>query len=158
MKGKTMDLSTSTSAEATRPSRGFTLIELLIVIAVIAIIAAIAIPNLLESRKAANESSAINYMRTWVTAQEMYREKIGHYADSDDQLVQEGFIGADRGDGIGYRFSIDNRRGSLWEWWGRGNPVQPGVTGDRYFYIHSDGVIRFATNGPATRNHPPIGR
>jgi prepilin-type N-terminal cleavage/methylation domain-containing protein len=153
-----MGLSPSKSADATRPSRGFTLIELMIVIAIIAIIAAIAIPNLLESRKSANESSAINYMRTWVTAQEMYREKHGYYADADNQLVQEGFIGADRGDGIGYHFSIDNEAGSRWEWWGRGNPVRPGVTGDRYFYIHTDGIIRFATNGSATRNHPPIGR
>jgi prepilin-type N-terminal cleavage/methylation domain-containing protein len=44
--------------------KGFSLIELLIVVAIILIIAAIAIPNLLKSRMAANESSAVGTLRT----------------------------------------------------------------------------------------------
>ena len=39
--------------------KGFSLIELLIVVAIILIIAAIAIPNLLRSRIAANQASAV---------------------------------------------------------------------------------------------------
>ncbi len=39
--------------------KGFSLIELLIVVAIILIIAAIAIPRLLQSRIAANQSSAV---------------------------------------------------------------------------------------------------
>ncbi|MGH8569063.1 MAG: prepilin-type N-terminal cleavage/methylation domain-containing protein, partial [Gammaproteobacteria bacterium] len=39
--------------------KGFSLIELLIVVAIILIIAAIAIPNLLQSRQRANETSAV---------------------------------------------------------------------------------------------------
>ncbi len=42
-----------------RCTKGFSLIELLIVVAIILIIAAIAIPNLLQARIAANESSAV---------------------------------------------------------------------------------------------------
>jgi len=47
---------------------GFSLIELLIVVAIILIIAAIAIPNLLRSRMAANEASAVGSIRTMNTA------------------------------------------------------------------------------------------
>src|SRR3989338_9360178 len=48
--------------------KGFSLIELLIVVAIILIIAAIAIPNLLKSRMAANESSAVGTLRTISTS------------------------------------------------------------------------------------------
>jgi type IV pilus assembly protein PilA len=44
--------------------KGFSLIELLIVVAIILIIAAIAIPNLLRSKMAANEASAVASLRT----------------------------------------------------------------------------------------------
>ncbi len=52
--------------------KGFSLIELLIVVAIILIIAAIAIPNLLRSRMAANEASAVGSIRTINTAEVTY--------------------------------------------------------------------------------------
>src|ERR1700693_522886 len=48
--------------------KGFSLIELLIVVAIILIIAAIAIPNLLRSKIAANEASAVASMRAYNTS------------------------------------------------------------------------------------------
>jgi type IV pilus assembly protein PilA len=51
---------------------GFTLIELLIVVAIILILAAIAIPNLIQSKIAANQASAAENVRTITSASIIY--------------------------------------------------------------------------------------
>lgn len=61
---------------------GFTLIELMIVIAIIAVIAAVAIPNLLEARKAGNEAATIGALRTVGSAQALF-----HDGDLDGDLA-----------------------------------------------------------------------
>ncbi len=138
-------------------STGFTLIELLIVVAVIGIIAALSIPNLTESKKAANEKVAIIYMRSWTAAQELYHTRFGVFADADNQLYDAGLVnGHDPADSHGYNFSIDNGSKSLNTWRGSSRPDVPGETGSRWFYIDHTGVIRWSTSGSADTSSPPL--
>jgi prepilin-type N-terminal cleavage/methylation domain-containing protein len=83
-------MNTLSKGDFMRNQKGFSLIELLIVVAIIGIIAAIAIPNLLKSRQAANEASAIGSCRTVGTAQATYMSTQGRGRDFCDTLANLG--------------------------------------------------------------------
>src|SRR5947207_12630474 len=90
--------------------RSSDLIELLIVVAIIGIIAAIAIPNLLASKRAANEGSAIASLRTMTGAEATYQSTkgAGQYGSLTD-LQTEGLIDSVLGAGTksGYAYTVD---------------------------------------------------
>ncbi len=67
--------------------RGFTLIEMMIVVAIIAILIAVAIPNMVGSRKAANEKSALGELRTIATALETYFIREDEYPNDENSAL-----------------------------------------------------------------------
>jgi len=156
-----------------RKSKGFSLIELLIVVAIILIIAAIAIPNLLRSRIAANEASAVQSLRTLTTVNHTYNSTYGlGYAPSLASLGPPGAgvaptaAAADLIDSVfaggvksGYTFTYTPAAavgGIIYSYTVNADPVAVGTTGQRYFFTDQSSVIRFNTAAKASATDAPL--
>jgi len=158
-----------------RRQRGFSLIELLIVVAIILIIVAIAIPNILRSRIAANQASAIESLRIIATAEVNYFSTYGNgfalslaylgpppagqLASSTAAGLIDDALASQVKSGYSFFYQPGDQDGSgrYYGYTLQANPVVFGQTGGMYYYSDQSHVIRGNTSMPAGSSDPAVG-
>jgi type IV pilus assembly protein PilA len=145
--------------------KGFSLIELLIVVSIILIIAAIAIPGLLKARISANQASAVESMRTIMTAESSYQSSYGNYAPTlvalggptaaacapgvpptaaqfcfIDSNLSNASTAATGKSGYFFTYTVGGGNSTFTL---NADPIAPGQSGDMHYFADQSLVIRF---------------
>lgn len=157
--------------------RGFSLIELLIVVVILLVLAAVAIPNLLRSRMSANEASAVASVRTIVTSEIVYSSTYTIGFSADLPSLGDGGAGAncipptlpvagsaclidpllESGTKSGYVFTYAAGGGVVNDTYTlNADPVSPGFSGQRHFFVDASNVLRVNLTAPASLSDPAL--
>jgi type IV pilus assembly protein PilA len=158
-----------------KKEKGYSLIELLIVVAIILVVAAIAIPNLLRSRIAANEASAVGSVRRMNAAANSYSSTYRNgfppsqaamgtgsppaaNASCDEAQLIDNVLTSGTKNGYTFIYKMANTNATKFSgctkaggnsYFIESHPQTVGQTGQRSFCSDQSGVIRFDPSGNA---------
>jgi type IV pilus assembly protein PilA len=139
---------------------GFSLIELLIVVAIILILASIAVQNLLRARRSANEASAVASIRAIASGQLAYRHTVGVFTSltglGSEDIIDDVLASGTKS---GYEFSSEAGGSPAIEFSAEAAPaVSSGImaTGNRFFFVSQDHLIRANLGGAADATSSPL--
>lgn len=157
---------------------GFSLIELLIVVAVILVIAAIAIPNLLRSRMAANEASAVASLRSISTSEVVYQSSYGnsfattlldlsdggtpvncapsHQPTSTSACLIDSALASGTKSGYTFTYTAVPSGAIVTGYTVTADPTTAGGSGQRHFFTDQTNVVRVNNSAPAGSADSPI--
>jgi type IV pilus assembly protein PilA len=168
-----------------RPNQeGFSLIELLIVVAIILVITAIALPAFNKAKRAANESAAVQTLKSIHSAESTFNTQYDNgfapasaLASAGDSCANAGLLPAQftTADAAtvqgGYQFTITADAAPAGmpahggcsapggqTWHATAVPVQQNVTGVRSFYIDQSGTVRYSVVGTPDATATPLGQ
>ncbi len=161
-----------------KQQKGFSLIELLIVVAIILVIAAIAIPNLVRSRMAANEASAVASLRSINTSQIVYQSTYGpsfatKLADLSDggtaancappntptataACLIDAALASGTKSGYTFLYTPVTVGAIVTSYDVNSNPTTSGTSGQRHFFTDDTNLIRVNPAAVATNSDPAI--
>jgi len=106
---------------------------LVLMVPVVLIVAAIAIPNLQPPGIAAPDENHAGFIDNTLASR-----------------VKSGYV-------FSYQGVASHEAGKVDVFSVNADPVQPGRTGNRYFYCSEDGVVRWESGRPASAESPPMG-
>jgi len=107
----------------------------------------------------ANQGSAVASMRTIGSGWLLYRSTKGTGPLSLKEMLDDDILSPELASGIrsGYRFTFKPGKDPSLEFSATAQPLEPGKTGRRSYYVDEMQVVRFSESGPATSSSPQHG-
>nr|MBU1327972.1 type II secretion system GspH family protein [Candidatus Omnitrophota bacterium] len=145
-----------------KSKRGFTLVEIMIVLAIVMTLATLVVSSVLRARHNANEMAAVAACKTVVTAcQTFYANTLPHTYPLDlsyliGPISNPPYIDSVLANGTkqGYSFTytfIDTESFIL-----NSDPIVPGKTGTRHFFVNESGIIKANHDSQASSADPAV--
>ncbi len=128
--------------------RGFTLVEIMIVVAIVIVLVTLAIPNILSSRRVANEGAGVANLKAINNACQLYNINKATFPESLEAMSPEyvdSQLASGRKQGYQYIYTlVDQDHFTV-----NANPTSTGLLQGKYYFMDDSGVVRWNQSAPA---------